>query len=187
MASYPGDTTLAASASTPAQTLNVEDFNLSPSTLSIAVSAPGQNGSGTITFGLLGGLTQAPTFSCSGLPSESTCTFTAASATSETVTIGTTPASWLHDGPLGRRRGIFYALLFPGLVGLVLPSGRRKRSLRVVLGLAAVLAIVTLLMPACGGGGGNHNPGTPVGQTSATVTATESGISHTVTINLNVQ
>lgn len=187
VASYPGDTTLASSASTSAQALNVEDFSLSPSTLSIAVSAPGQNGSGTITFGLLGGLTQAPTFSCSGLPSESTCTFTAASATSETVTIGTTPASWLHDGPLGRRRGIFYALLFPGLVGLVLPSGRRKRSLRVVLGLAAVLAIVTLLMPACGGGGGNHNPGTPVGQTSATVTATESGISHTVTINLNVQ
>ncbi len=189
VASYPGDTTLASSASTSAQALNIQDFSLSPSTLSIAVSAPGQNGSGTITFGLLGGLSQAPSFSCSGLPSESTCTFTAASATSETVTIGTTPASWLHDGPLGRRSGIFYALLFPGLVGLVLPSGRRKRTLRVVLGLLAVFTVVTLWMPACGGssGGGNHNPGTPVGQTSATVTASESGISHTVTINLNVQ
>ena len=41
VASYPGDTTFAASASTPAQALNVQDFTLSPTTLNITVSAPG--------------------------------------------------------------------------------------------------------------------------------------------------
>jgi len=57
-----------------------------------------------------------------------------------------------------------------------------------MIGLMMLLAVLTLWMPACGsGGGGKHNPGTPVGQTSVTVTATESSISHTITINLNVQ
>jgi hypothetical protein len=190
VASYPGDTTLAASASTPAQSLNVQDFTLSPSTLSIIVSTPGQSASGTITFNLLGGLTQAPSFSCSGLPSQSTCTFLAASASTETVTIGTTAASWLHDRPFAPRNGILYALLLPGLIGLVLPASRRRWRLSATLVVVGVLAALTLWMPACGGGGaggGNHNPGTPVGQTNVTVTATESGISHNITINLNVQ
>lgn len=188
VASYPGDTTLAASASTPAQSLNVQDFTLSPSTISVVVSAPGQSASGSITYSLLGGLTQAPSFSCSGLPSESTCTFTAASATSETVTVGTTAASWLHDGPFARPNGIVYALLLPSLMGLALPAGFRKRKLRAALGAVGVLMLLTLGIPACGGGGGGtHNPGTPTGQTNVTVTATESSISHSITINLNVQ
>jgi len=95
----------------------------------------------------------------------------------------------LNDGPLGRGNGIFYALLFPGLAaGLVLPAGHRKRATRAMVGLVMLLAVLTLWMPACGGGGGGkHNPGTPVGQTNVTVTATESSISHTITINLNVQ
>lgn len=188
--SYPGDTTLAASDSTPAQSLNVQDFTLGPSIMSMNVSAPGQSASGTITFGLLGGLTQTPSFSCSGLPSESTCAFTAASATSETVTVGTTAASWLRDGPFARHNGIVYALLLPGLMGLVLPAGLRKRKVCAAVGVVAVLVVLTLGTSACsggGGGGGNHNPGTPAGQTSVTVTATESGISHSITLSLNVQ
>jgi subtilase family serine protease len=184
-AKYPGDTTLAPSTSA-ASALNVQDFTLSPSALSVTVSAPGQNGSGTVIFGLLGGLAQAPSFSCSGLPSESSCTFTAASATTETVTIGTTAASWLHDRPFAPHNRVFYALLLPGLMGLVLPAGLGKRKVRVAMGVMGVLAVLTLGMAACGGGG-NHNPGTPVGQTSVTVTATESGISHSITLTLNVQ
>jgi subtilase family serine protease len=190
VANYPGDTTLAASASA-ATPLNIEDFTLSPSTLNITVSAPGQNGSGTINFTLLGGLTGTPTFSCSGLPSESNCTFAAASATSETITIGTTAASWMHGDPLGRGNRIFYAVFLPGVMGLLLPIGRRKRKLRAMLALIAVLALLTLWMPACSSsnnGSGNHNPGTPTGNyPNVTVTATASGINHNITVNLTVQ
>ncbi len=185
-AKYPGDSTLAPSISA-ASALNVQDFTLNPTTLTINVPAPGQNGSGTINLGLLGGLTQAPTFSCSGLPSESTCTFTAASATAELVTIGTTASSWLHDGPFGRGNGMFYALLFPGLLGAILSAGSRNRRARAVLVLLALLAVLTLWLPACGGSSTPHNPGTPVGQSNVTVTATQSSITHTVAVTLNVQ
>jgi subtilase family serine protease len=187
VAYYVGDATYAASNS-PAQTLNVEDFTLSPSTLSITVSSPGQSGAGVITYGLLGGLSAAPTFSCTGLPSESTCTFAAGTtANTEVVTIGTTAASWMHGDPLGRGQRIFYALFVPGLMGLVvLPGARRKRTLRRVLGLMAVLALLTLWLPACNGGG-HHNPGTPTGQSTLTVTATESNITHNIAVTLNVQ
>lgn len=187
-ASYPGDTTYAASTST-ASTLNVQDFTLSPTTLNITVSAPGQSGSGTITFALLGGVTTAPSFTCSGLPSESTCTFVAASATTETVTIGTTAASSLIDGPLSRGNRIFYATLFPALLGLLWPATRRKSRARTMISFVAVLLLLMLWLPACSssGGGGHHDPGTPTGQTNVTVTATSSTISHTITVNLNVQ
>lgn len=188
-ASYPGDTTLAASTST-ASTLNVQDFTIGPSTLSIAVTAPGQNGTGTITVGMLGGLSTAPSFTCSGLPAESTCTFAAASSTSETVTIGTTAASSLIDGPLGPRNRIFYALLFPAAFGLLLPASRRRPKALTVMSLVAVLALATLCLPACSsssGGGGHHDPGTPTGPATVTVTATDSTITHNITISLNVQ
>jgi pseudomonalisin len=186
-ASYPGDTTLSASTST-ASTLNVEDISMTPNPLAITVTAPGQSGSGTITFGLLGGLTTAPSFACTGLPSESTCTFTAASATTETVMIGTTAASSLIDGPLGRPNRIFYAFLFPAMVGLLLPVTRRKSRARTMIGFVAVLVPLVLWLPACSSSSGPpHNPGTPVGQTNVTVTATSSTISHTITVNLNVQ
>jgi subtilase family serine protease len=193
VASYPGDTTLAASSST-SQTLNVQDFTIGPSTLNITVTQ-GQSGSGTITYGLLGTLSQAPSFSCSGLPSESTCTFAAGTAAdTETVTIGTTAASWMHGDPLGRRTGIVYAVLLPaGLLGLVLPVQGGRRKMRRLLAFFTVLALLMLWLPACssgnsGGGGGGGNPGTPKGNyPNVTVSATESGITHTLTVNLTVQ
>ena len=185
-AKYPGDTTLASSNS-PGTALNIQDFTLSPSTLSITILSPGQTGTGTINFGLLGGLTSTPTFSCTGLPSESTCSFTATTATTETVSIATTASSWLRNDPLGRGNRIFYALLAPGLFGLVICAGRRKRSMLATLGLLSLLAALTLWMPACGGSSTPHNPGTPVGQTNVTVTATLSNISHKVAVTLNVQ
>jgi subtilase family serine protease len=192
VASYPGDKSMAASASATS-TLNIEDFSLSPSTLNISISAPGQSGSGTLTFGLVGGLNQAPTFACSGLPAESTCSFTSASATSETVTIATTAASSMRSSLLGKGTGTLYALLLPGFLGLVLPAANRKRALGSVLPVLMMLVLLTLWLPACGGSGnggtgaGTHDTGTPVGQKNVTVTATESGVTHTVTINLNVQ
>jgi hypothetical protein len=75
---------------------------------------------------------------------------------------------------------MFYAMLLPGFLGLLIATGNRKRGLRGarLLSLIAVLALSTLWMPACGGGSSKpSNPGTPAGTSSVTVTATSGGTS----------
>jgi len=191
-ATYGGDTNFSGSTSSTVP-YSVQDFKIKPTTVS--VPAPGKSGTTTLTITPLGGFFQTLSYSCtSGLPSEATCSFTAVSATSETLTIATmAPSARLDKTPLGRSRGLFYAVLLPGFLGLVVSAGNRKRRLRAVrlLGLMAVLALSTLWMPACGGGNSTvSNPGTPTGTSSVVVTATTGGtsaLSHTVTVTLTVQ
>jgi hypothetical protein len=192
-AAYQGDQNFSSSATSPATTLFVQDFTIAANPTTATVSAPGQIGTTTLTITPVGGFNQTLSYACTGLPSEATCTFASAAANSETVTISTTAASRLWEGPFGRRGSIFYAVLLPGLMGLVLPTSSRKRSWRGLLSLLVVLAVLILWMPACGGGsggGGPTNPGTPTGSSTVTITASTSGtgaLSHTVTITLNVQ
>ncbi|HXM21293.1 MAG TPA: protease pro-enzyme activation domain-containing protein [Terriglobales bacterium] len=197
-ASYPWNSNFANSTSA-AQTLSVQDFQIAASPNPVTVTAPGKSGTTTLTITPLGGFNQTLSYSCNQttLPSEATCTFTSASATSETLMIATmAPSARLDKGPLGRSRGIFYALLLPGFLGLVVSAGNRKRTLRGVrlLSLIAVLALSTLWMPACGGGSSSSstqsNPGTPTGTSTVTVTATTGGtgaLTHPVTITLTVK
>jgi subtilase family serine protease len=190
-ASYEGDTNFAASTST-GQALGVQDFQIAANPTTVTVSAPGQSGTTTLTIKPQGGFSQTITYACTGLPSEASCTFPTA-ATGGTLTIATTaPSARMHKAPLGRSRGLFYALLLPGFLGLVLCAGSRKRSLRGVrlLGLIAILAIATLWMPACGGGSSKtpSNPGTPTGTSTVTVTATAGTLQpKNVAITLTVQ
>jgi len=199
VATYGGDASFAGSSSPipPSPNLNVQDFKFTPNPPpSVTVTAPGHSGTTTLTITPLAGFSQTLSYSCSQttLPSEATCTFTAASATSETLTIATiAPSARLDKGPLGRSRGLFYALLLPGFLGLVMSAGNRKQTWRGVrlLSLVAVLALSTLWMPACGGGSSApSNPGTPTGTSSVTVTATTGGttpLAHPVTVTLTVQ
>ena len=122
------------------------------------------------------------TYTCTGLPSASTCTFTPGSPTSATsvsLTITTTaPSARLHP-PLDRGAKILYAALLPGLFGIMLTFGSRKRcavALRVV-GLVAVLGCSTLWLASCGssGSGSVGNPGTPLGTYPIKVNATTGG------------
>jgi len=186
-ATYGGDTNFASSTSAAA-TLNVQDFKITASPTTVTVSAPGHSGTTTLTITALGGFSGTLTYTCSPLPSEANCTFTSNSANSETLTITTTAASsQLHEGPFGRRSGPFYALLLPGIVGLLIPAGKRKPTIRGMrlLGLLAVLAFSTLWIASCGGG--PSNPGTPTGTSTVTVTAAATGLSHPVSITLTVQ
>jgi hypothetical protein len=124
------------------------------------------------------------TYSCSGLPAESTCTFSPPSPTttaSVTVAIKTTAPTGKLLPPLGRSNGIFYASLVPGLLGIVFTSISRKRrehSLR-LLGLLVVLGFSTLWLASCGGSNNNSNkdPGTPTGPATVTINATTGGSS----------
>jgi subtilase family serine protease len=184
-ATYNGDASFAGSTSTAA-TLDVVDFTLSaPNPATVTISAPGNSGTTVIGITPLGGFSQTPTFTCSPLPSEAACS-ASGTATSQTITFTTTAATQLRESPFGRHGGVFYAMLLPGLIGLVWPAGSRKRMIRLVA-LMAILACLTLWMPACGGGPSvTHNPGTPTGNTTVTVTASSGSLQHSVQVTLTV-
>ena len=99
-------------------------------------------------------------------------------AAAVTVTLKTTPVTTQLSPPLGRGSRIFYALLLPGLLGIVFVAGSRTRGLR-LLSLIVVLGFSALWLGSCGGGGnGNNiqpNPGTPTGTYTVTIAATTGG------------
>jgi subtilase family serine protease len=120
------------------------------------------------------------TYTCStGLPSAAICNFSPGqgsgiSNTAVTLSIATSaPITQLHP-PFGGSR-IFYALMLPGLFGIVLTAGSRRRGSR-LLGLVVVLGFSTLWLGSCGGSSSSQkNPGTPAGTYSVVVTATTAG------------
>jgi subtilase family serine protease len=127
------------------------------------------------------------TYSCSGSPNLSTaeisCQFSPSngqgvSLTAVTLNLVTTPATAQLRPPLGRGRGIFYALLLPGLFGIVFAAGSRTRGLR-LLSLIVVLGFSTLWLGSCSSKGSNNNTppnaGTPPGSYVVTISATTGG------------
>jgi hypothetical protein len=135
------------------------------------------NGSGSTTD-------LALIYSCSGLPSEATCNFspgfsqtitTKSTAVSFTV-ITTAPTARLQR-PMDRSRSVFYAVLLPGLFGIVFLFDSRRRSpgsLR-MLAMLVMLSLSTVWMASCGGTSSNKDPGTPTGSFPFTVNATTGG------------
>jgi hypothetical protein len=93
---------------------------------------------------------------------------------------------------------MLYAMLVPGLFGIIFAVGSRKstgstkRAARVLrlLSFILVLGFSTLWLASCGGGGGGGgggNPGTPAGTYSITVTGAAGPTSGTAgTISLTV-
>jgi subtilase family serine protease len=188
-ATYGGDTNFSGSTSSSVP-YNVQDFKIAANPTTVTVTAPGQSGTTTLTITPLGGFSQTVTYTCTGLPSEATCTFPTA-ATGGTLTITTTaPSAKMDKGPLGRSRTLFYALLLPGFLRLVVSAGSRKQTRRGLrlLSFIALLALSALWMPACGGGSSTpSNPGTPAGTSTVTVTATAGSFSHKANITLTIQ
>ena len=92
--------------------------------------------------------------------------------------------------PFGTGSGIFYAVLLPGLVGLIVTGGRRRRSVH-LLSLILVLGCSTLWMASCSNqvSGANKDPGTPAGTYTVNVNATTGGanpLTATLPITLTV-
>lgn len=124
------------------------------------------------------------TYTCTGSPSLTTAEISCelpnggqpTNATGVTVTLVTTaPTTQLR--PLGRS-SIFYALLLPGLFGVVFLARGRTRGLR-LLSLIVVLGFSTVWLGSCSSGGSNTstppNPGSTVGSYTVTVSATTGG------------
>jgi len=164
-----------------------ETFTIATTSATVPVTAGGTakvpiTVTGTNGFIVSGSSTTALplSYTCTGFPAESTCTFSPSSgsmvsATSLTMSIATTPPTGELRPIMGRGSRIFYALLLPGMFGIVFAGGSRTRAAR-LLGLIVVLSFSTLWMGACGGGSSSQkNPGTPAGSYTVTVNATTGG------------
>ena len=146
------------------------------------------------------------TYTCTGSPSLATAEISClispgngqpTNATSVSVELTTTAPTAQLRPPLERGTRIFYAMLLPGLFGIVFAAGSRTRGAR-LLGLIVVLGFSTLWLGSCGGSGGGGttvppNPGTPAGTYVVTIGATTTGGANNIansnapyTITLNV-
>ncbi len=191
-ASYVASANYATSTSAP-QTLSVQDFQIAANPTSITVPR-GQKGTVVLTITPLFGFSQALNYSCSGLPSGATCTFSPGSGNTETLTIQTAAASAGLDSIFFNHSGALSSVfLLPGFVLFLVPGGNGKACWRGVrlLSLIAAMTVCTLCMSACAGlSSGSTTLSTPVGKTSVTVASATTGtkaLSHNVTVTLTVQ
>jgi Bacterial Ig-like domain (group 3)/FG-GAP-like repeat len=199
-AAYGGDTANAAStsstfvititAATPA------DFtiSLSPSTGSVS---PGSSATSTITITPSGGFSQAISLACSGLPADSTCTFSSPSVTpngtaasTSTLTIATdVKTASLSTKPLRTPGGATSLAMLAGGGSLVLLLLRRRRKdprlWLLQMGLVAAFVFASAMI-GCGNSASATNK-TPTGTSQITVTATAGSMVHTATYSLTVQ
>lgn len=192
-----------------------EDFSFAPaagSATSSTVSA-GQGTTYTISIGGEGGLAGTVNFACTGAPSESTCTVSpnpmtvGSSAANVTVTVTTTAATLAapRSRPLPPAppyspdlRQILMLILALALMAWVHALAKRHSLRRWRFSLVPLAAGIALAMAliGCGGGGGGggggtvHDPGTPAGNYTLTVTGTAGSgtatMSHTVKLTLKV-
>ena len=175
-------------------TLSVTQGATSGNTVNLTVTDPKNTGflvtnDGTTT-------TVLPlTYSCSNLPSESSCSFSPSATTTATALsvafVSSAPTAQLHP-PLGS--GILWAMLLPGLFGIVLSVRSRKGGVR-LLCLIAFLGFSAVWLGSCGGGSNPQtnpgtNSGTPAGTYTVTINATTGSsapIANSTTIQFTVQ
>ena len=164
------------------------DFTLTPTVASLDVPQ-GSSVDATVNVAFQGAFAGTVSFTCvePANLTESTClappSINASGAVSFHITTTAATASVLRpSNPAAPNHGtgIVFALLLPGLLGVVFTAGslRSLRSLRSIrlLGLIVLLGLSTLWLGSCGGSNGsNSNPGTPKGTYTITVNATSTG------------
>jgi len=178
---YSGDGSFTTSNSTAPVTFTIQPGFLAVSSpTDVTITTPG--GSGTTAMGIIASsnFTKAISFTCTGLPTEATCSSTSLSGAGPanvafaTITVSTTGPHTVSVRS-NTQRYYFAALLGMGLpfgICLVFAPKWRRNSL-----LAMMLLFIAIAVPACGGGGGggskqHQDPGTPAGTYAITVTAT---------------
>jgi hypothetical protein len=194
-AQYSGDTSYSGSTSAGVTVVvgGTPDFALTLPNGSATVRA-GTPATYTINLTPTNGFTGSVNFTCtSGVPSLANCSFNpttvalSGSPGSTTLTITTTaPTAAPPANNLGSRLvtgGGFFALAL--VLGFTSRKRRRQRMLLITLGVLAFAAGLV----SCGGGGSSvqHNPGTPAGTYTITISATSGNTTHTSTITLTVQ
>ena len=127
------------------------------------------------------------TFSCSGLPAASSCSFNPPSLTNNSITVVMTVSTTAHSAVVTGRQpdnhnpwhllGLFAFAALTALSLRVLATPRRMRRLAPALGTC--ILIIAGILAGCGGGGGGStstvvttSTGTPAGTYTLTFTAT---------------
>jgi hypothetical protein len=204
-AQYTGDANYAASTAVGVLGVNVTpgpDFSVSFAPATVNVSSPGANATTVLTITGSNAYNGTITFaqsSCSGLPFESSCSFSPATVTGSGTTmlkVATTAPSSLVPAnrhiEIGGWRTTAGAIRFLLLAVALLALAIQARRHRWNLVTTAFTLTLLIAIAACGGGGtgggtGPTNPGTPVVQNQTiTVTATSGTTTHTFTFLLNV-
>lgn len=116
----------------------------------ITISAPGSTGQTTLTVS--GFSSNSISFSCSGLPSEATCSFGTSSFSggggTVTLQIATTAPSMssldlpLNSNPLGQT----HLLVFPGLIAIMIFLTRQGCCRRLVKMVAAIPMVLVMVL-----------------------------------------
>lgn len=194
-----------------AEASTTPDFSISVSPASVTLPL-GESGSIVASIKPINNtLLTAPMFvtlSCQGLPDESSCTFTPENIEIlQTSCTSTAPCpikstmvvqTQLGTGSAAVKRSstVGWAILIPGTLALIGLGWRRKGFAKLSL-LAVVGLVATMGMTACNprysyfNHGPPHNPATPAGTYTLTVTAQSNNgvtaINHTATMVLTVQ
>jgi uncharacterized protein (TIGR03118 family) len=160
----------------------------------VATVANDASASLTLAVTPINGFSGPVTFTCSGLPANSTCNFSSptltvspnASAT-ETLTIATGGYKASNEAaPVGHFGNSSYtALAFMPFACVLLFAGRKKLKINPKLMLVLVSAAAGAATLA--GCGSYANTTTPPGTSAITITATSGATSHTSKVNLTVQ
>jgi hypothetical protein len=201
-ARYGGDASNAASTSSAvsvtvtAAVTGSFSIGLSPSSGSVNA---GSSATTTISVTPSGGFNQQVSFSCSGLPTTASCSFSPAtvtpngSASTTTLTIATNQSAAATPAQLPRSPATTAALAFLG-GGALLGWGLRRRRVGslwyVQLGLGLALLAATGLM-GCGGSSNNSSSSSNTTPSSAsyqvTVTGTAGSTTETAVYSLTIQ
>lgn len=173
-------TSPATSVSITAPTYNVVT---SPASLTIA---QGSTGSTTITVTPVGSYNGTVTLGCSGLPANSTCTFSPATLSftgsgqpavqTTTLTIATNvavTAGGLREPGIDGTTGLFFASLF--LLPTALLSGLRRKWRPLQFMLILLFSFVGLSLSGCSSGSKSTGPVTPTGTSKISISTSGSG------------
>jgi trimeric autotransporter adhesin len=201
-AQYSGNSIFAASTSaSTSEMVNAAEFGPSPATMPTV--AVGQSVTFALTMFAAPGSNLTFTMSCSGLPANSSCTFTpnpfapgpppSGSQVQMTFSTQAPSASVLILRPPIATPGFLGLLGFASLltgIGSLFAWRKPKPSRRLAWGTAATVVLAATIF-GCGGGGsspgGTLTGGTPRGIANITVTATSGSTTMTKTVAVNVQ
>jgi N-acetylneuraminic acid mutarotase len=170
-------------------TIATPDFSIAPSPSSFTVTA-GQSGTTKITVTPLYGFNSAVSFTCSGLPTGATCSFSPSTVTPPGTTSTALTVTTSASSASLRRNSL------PWLPGSALATAlcclgcKKRRRFQLLLLLAVSTACLSFFV-GCGGGGSSGGGGGGGGQrqpviSTVTVTATSGSLSHTTTFTLTV-